>query len=104
MSAKFNYVVCSIEESHDIDELSIDELQSSLLLHEQRMVSSLPEEQVLKVTMHGGEFSKGYGNGAGFSNGRGRGWGRDSRGQGRGRTNDQRPFDKSRVECYHCHT
>ena len=96
MSAKFNYVVCSIEESHDIDELSIDELQSSLLLHEQRMVSNLPEEQVLKVTMHGGEFSKGYG--------KGRGWGRDSRGQGRGRTNDQRPFDKSRVECYHCHT
>ena len=56
MSAKFNYIVCSIEESHDIDEL-----QSSLLVHEQRMVSNLPEEQVLKVTMHGGEFSKGYG-------------------------------------------
>jgi hypothetical protein len=95
MSAKFNYVVCSIEESHDIDELSIDELQSSLLVHEQRMVSNLPEEQVLKVIMHSGEFSNGYG--------RSRGWGRESRGRGRGRTNDQKPFDKSRVECYHCH-
>jgi hypothetical protein len=41
MSVKFNYVVCSIEESHDIDELSIDELQSSLLVHEQWMVEQL---------------------------------------------------------------
>ncbi|RVW41478.1 hypothetical protein CK203_112691 [Vitis vinifera] len=38
MTPKFNFVVCSIEESHDIDELSIDELQSSLLVHEQDKV------------------------------------------------------------------
>ena len=37
MIPKFDYVVCSIEESNDIDILSIDELQSSLLVHEQRM-------------------------------------------------------------------
>ena len=36
MTPKFNFVVCSIEESHDIDELSIDELQSSLLVHERK--------------------------------------------------------------------
>ncbi|KAG5246836.1 Retrovirus-related polyprotein from transposon [Salix suchowensis] len=65
MSAKFNYVVCSIEESHNIEELSIDELQSSLLLHEQRMVSIIPEEQVLKVSMNGGVPSRGYGRGGG---------------------------------------
>lgn len=34
---KFDYVVCSIEESKDIDLLSLDELQSSLLVHEQKM-------------------------------------------------------------------
>ncbi|KAL5562299.1 hypothetical protein UlMin_032046 [Ulmus minor] len=34
---KYDYVVCSIEESKDIDELSFDELQSSLLVHEQKM-------------------------------------------------------------------
>ena len=34
MTPKFNFVVCAIEESHDIDELSLDELQSSLLIHE----------------------------------------------------------------------
>ena len=36
--AKFNYVVCVIEESKDIDTLSIDELQSSLVVHEQKIV------------------------------------------------------------------
>jgi hypothetical protein len=34
MSAKFNYVVCSIEESNDVTNLSIDELQSSLIEYE----------------------------------------------------------------------
>ncbi|XP_049346101.1 uncharacterized protein LOC125810676 [Solanum verrucosum] len=37
MTPKYDYVVCSIEESKDIDELSLDELQSSLLVHEQKM-------------------------------------------------------------------
>ncbi|XP_068319497.1 uncharacterized protein [Pyrus communis] len=37
MISKFDYVVCSIEESNDLDTLSIDELQSSLLVHEQRI-------------------------------------------------------------------
>ena len=36
MTPKFNFVVCSIEEYHDIDELSIDELQSSLLVYERK--------------------------------------------------------------------
>ncbi|XP_058762798.1 uncharacterized protein LOC131636130 [Vicia villosa] len=36
MTNKFDYVVCSIEESNDIDSLSIDELQSSLLVHEKK--------------------------------------------------------------------
>ena len=34
LSDKFNYIVCSIEESKDTDLLSIDELQSSLIVHE----------------------------------------------------------------------
>jgi hypothetical protein len=36
LNDKFNYIVCSIEESKDIDILSIDELQSSLVVHEQK--------------------------------------------------------------------
>ena len=37
MTPKYDYVVCSIEESNDLDALSIDELQSSLMVHEQRI-------------------------------------------------------------------
>jgi len=50
MMPKFNYVVCSIEESKDIDALSIDELQSSLQLHEQKMNQQEQEEQALQVS------------------------------------------------------
>ena len=55
VDSKFSYVVCSIEESKDIDTLSIDELQSFLLVHEQRMTSntSPTEEQALKPSTHG---------------------------------------------------
>ncbi|XP_045830971.1 uncharacterized protein LOC123922283 [Trifolium pratense] len=52
MTSKFNYVVCSIEESNDVTTLTIDELQSSLLVHEQRMKTTQDkhEEQALKVS------------------------------------------------------
>ena len=43
MTPKFDYVVCSIEESKDTDTLTIDELQSSLLVHEQLMSSHVEE-------------------------------------------------------------
>jgi hypothetical protein len=33
LTSKFNFVVCSIEKSKDIDELFIDELKNSLLIH-----------------------------------------------------------------------
>ncbi|KAM2527251.1 hypothetical protein TB1_024527 [Malus domestica] len=85
MTPKFDYVVCSIEESNDIGSLSIDELQSSLLVHEQRMCRHTVDEQALQVT-----------------NDRGRKGGRNSyrrRGRGRGRSG----LDKSTVECYYCH-
>ena len=55
MTSKFDYVVCSIEESKDIDTLTIDELQSSLLVHEQCMSSHKEEENALKIT-HGDQY------------------------------------------------
>ncbi|XP_022852868.1 uncharacterized protein LOC111374431 [Olea europaea var. sylvestris] len=69
MSTKFEYVVCSIEESNDLDNLSIDELQSSLLVHEQRMNSHAMKEQALKVTY--ADQSRGRGRGRGGIRGRG---------------------------------
>ncbi|XP_050136198.1 uncharacterized protein LOC126611933 [Malus sylvestris] len=48
---KYDYVVCFIEESNDLDALSIDELQSSLLVHEQQISRHVVvEEQALQVT------------------------------------------------------
>ncbi|TXG66880.1 hypothetical protein EZV62_008155 [Acer yangbiense] len=51
MTPKFNFVVSSIEESNDIDELSIDELQSSLLSHEHKINKQAKEEQSLKASI-----------------------------------------------------
>ncbi|MCI06771.1 retrovirus-related Pol polyprotein from transposon TNT 1-94 [Trifolium medium] len=86
MPAKFNYVVCSIEESNDVTAMSIDELQSSLLVHEQRMKGQKDyqkehnDDQALKMS----------------NTGRGRGRS-SSRGRGRGRQS------KELVECFKCH-
>jgi len=49
---KFDYMVCSIEESKDLNLLSLDELQSSLLIHEQKIHrSSTVEEKALKASV-----------------------------------------------------
>ncbi|XP_073049596.1 uncharacterized protein [Primulina eburnea] len=87
LTKKFNYVVCSIEESKDTDALTIDELQSSLIVHEQKFQRHHGEEQALKVTYDGG-----------------RGRGRSTyRGRGRGGGGGRASFNKATVECYKCH-
>ncbi|XP_004298385.1 PREDICTED: uncharacterized protein LOC101315335 [Fragaria vesca subsp. vesca] len=90
LTERFTYVVVSIEESKNTDNMSIDELQSSLVVHEQKFqrVSVEAEEQVLKVEDRIGM------RGRGRTPFRGRG-----RGRGRGRTT----FHKATVECYKCH-
>ncbi|XP_022567782.1 uncharacterized protein LOC111211146 [Brassica napus] len=75
---KFTYVVCAIEESKDIKDLSVDELQSSLLVHEQNLSKHTGEEQALK--MEGGRGRGGYSNGRGGYQNRGRGSYRGGRG------------------------
>ncbi|XP_022970385.1 uncharacterized protein LOC111469387 [Cucurbita maxima] len=47
LTDKFNFVVCSIEEFKDIDQLTVDELQVFLLVHEQKVIDKRSEEQVL---------------------------------------------------------
>ncbi|KAL1197135.1 hypothetical protein V5N11_002014 [Cardamine amara subsp. amara] len=82
------YVVVSIEESKDIESISLDELQSSLVVHEQKFKrGDRGEDQVLKVSS------------GGVTGNRGRGFNGRGRGRGRGRTS----FNKSTVECYKCH-
>ena len=74
MTPKFNYVVCSIEESKDLDELSIDELQGSLLVHEQKIIQEDKEEQALKASTNNNALTTNR------SADRGRGKGRGVRG------------------------
>lgn len=61
LTENFNYVVVSIEESKDIDSITSDELQSSLLVHEQKFNRSSGEEQALKVTHDEGYSGGGRG-------------------------------------------
>ncbi|KAH0765426.1 hypothetical protein KY285_001297 [Solanum tuberosum] len=110
LTPKYDYVICSIEESKDIDELPLDELQSSLLVREQKMNrNSTSEEQALKASTFIYSNCRGRGRGRGKGRGRGRedrgnrDGGRNFRvngdyGKGRGKN-----FDKSKVECYRCH-
>lgn len=53
MTPKFDSIVCSIEESNDVDKVSIEELQSSLLVHEQKVNYGATEEQALKASTNG---------------------------------------------------
>ena len=81
LTDKFTYVVVSIEESKDTEKMTIDELQSSLSVHEKKFkkISHEEDDQALNIR------------------GRGRG---SYRGRGRGRG---RSFNKATIECYICH-
>ena len=87
LTDRFNYIVCSIEESKDIDVLSIDELQSSLVVHEQKFQKHSGEEQALKVTAENRYSDRNQGRRAPRGGGRGRG---------------RYAFNKATVECYKC--
>ena len=96
MTLKFNYVVCSIEESNDLSTMTIDELQSSLLVHEQRMHGQKEEEHVLNIV--NSENDRGRGEYKFEGRGRARG---NFRGKGRNR--GRQPFNKALVECFNCY-
>lgn len=95
LSDKYNYIVCSIEESKDINKMTVDELHSSLLVHEHKVKRQEMTEQALKVT--GDNLTPRTDDRGSSSRGRG---GYRGRGKGRGRG---RAFDKSTIECYGCH-
>ena len=53
-------MVCSVEESNDLSQLTIDDLQSSLLVHEQRLNNhNRGDEQALNVSYEGGGRGRG---------------------------------------------
>nr|GMD00997.1 Retrovirus-related Pol polyprotein from transposon TNT 1-94 [Ipomoea batatas] len=60
MTPKYNFVVCAIEEGNDTSKMTLDELESSLFSHEQKL--NLPDreaEQALKASVHDRSSSRG---------------------------------------------
>lgn len=88
LTEQFNYLVCSIEESKDIDFHSIDELQSSLTIHEQKFQKRDGEEHVLRVSTEAKQTTRERGKNAH---------------QGRGRGRGRKSFNRNTFECYKCH-
>ncbi|GKU96956.1 hypothetical protein SLEP1_g10137 [Rubroshorea leprosula] len=93
MTTKFNYVVCSIEKSNNIE--ALDELQNSLLVHEwkinrqdkQEQAVQISQTQALQTTVN----SRAVGRGKEIWKGRPRS---DNRSKSAGKAN---------IECFRCH-
>lgn len=91
LTEKYMYVVVSIEESKERDKMSIEELQSTLIVLEQKFKKNeKEEEQALKIDVGDGSNSKGRGKGCSSYWGRGQGRGRDF-------------VNKETIECYNRH-
>ncbi|XP_062010136.1 uncharacterized protein LOC133726576 [Rosa rugosa] len=89
LTERFNYIMCTIEESTDIDRLTVDQLQSSLLVHEQKFRKAGGDEQALKVSYEDKIGGRGRARGGFRGNG-------VMRGRGRG-------LNRATIECFKCH-
>ncbi|KAM0021224.1 putative RNA-directed DNA polymerase [Helianthus debilis subsp. tardiflorus] len=92
LTEKYLFVVVSIEESKNTEEMTIEELQSTLVVHEQKFKRVEKEdEQVPKMEEGESSGTRGRERGSRFSP--------RGRGRGRGRTS----INKETIECYNCH-
>ncbi|KAE8735609.1 hypothetical protein F3Y22_tig00000340pilonHSYRG00771 [Hibiscus syriacus] len=126
LDPKFEHIVVTIEETKDLEEMTIEQLQGSLQAYEEKHKKKHEFiEQLLKLQlkdMHESQRNdrnqrgqgRGRGHGRGGSRGRGRGWNYnnnnsnnnyekgESSTRGRGRINPNSRRDKSQVRCYNC--
>ncbi|XP_057426461.1 uncharacterized protein LOC130719879 [Lotus japonicus] len=114
LAPKFDYIVVAIEESKDVDNMKIEELQSSLEAHEMRLAdrnSVKVAEQALKVGLDNHDGKKKKWTGKGKSDNKSK-WSQGNsdkpesskrRGESAKNGGNQRKTDKKNVECYKCH-
>ncbi|XP_050160443.1 uncharacterized protein LOC126633988 [Malus sylvestris] len=125
LDPKFEYIVVAIEETKNLEEITIKQLMGSLQAykdkHNKRQGN---DEQLLKTQVQQNKKeesfnnersqykrSHGRGRGRGRGHGRGRGWNfnnhsnyerGDSSTKGRGRGHSNLRYEKSQVQCYNC--
>lgn len=98
LTTKFNYVVCSIEEANDLEDLSIYELQNSLQMHEKKINLQDVEEQAPRVAVN----SRSYSRGKGKSKGKGKNSSSEESQSNNGNSK-AKSRNKANIECYCCH-
>ncbi|KAK2434416.1 sister chromatid cohesion protein SCC4 [Trifolium repens] len=111
LNQKFDFIVVAIQESHDISEMKIEALQSSLEAHELIVINRNSERttQQAMQAQSGGKDNKNHKNkGKGKAN-----WFKESKiktedkaesskGGGSIKSHGKKKFDKSKIKCYNC--
>ncbi|KAK2439455.1 putative mitochondrial protein [Trifolium repens] len=110
LNQKFDFIVVAIQESHDISDMKIEALQSSLEAHELMVINRSSERttQQAMQAQSGGKDGKNHKNkGKSKSN-----WSKDSKIKTEDKTESskggydknqgKKKFDKSKIKCYNC--
>ncbi|KAM2718779.1 hypothetical protein EV1_030652 [Malus domestica] len=119
LDPKFEHIVVTIEETKDLEEISIEQLMGSLQAYEEKHKKRQGnDEQLLKIHIQPKKKEESFDNeksqyrrSRGRGHGRGRSWNfnnhsnyergeSSTKGRGRGRSNLR--YEKSQVQCYNC--